>query len=215
MRGGMRLGNVQMQKQMQSNFSKAGEQIEKESLVKLKEQLESFSKNLSDFSLKYKDEIKYNPEFREKFYIMCKEIGVDPLSSTTLWNKNLNLSEFYYNLAIQIITICIALRDKKGALIEINELRNYLISHRKSNDISNMDIEKAIESVSELKCGFQIIDIKNSKAVMTIPMQLSNDTNIIIELASENKGWIGYSKCYEKSEMSRNRFEATIVNKIC
>jgi len=210
-RGGMGLGNIQRQKQMQDNLTKMGEQLEKESLVKLKDQLESFSKNLGDFSNKYKDEIKYNPDFREKFYIMCKEIGVDPLSSTTLWNKNLNLSEFYYNLAIQIITISIALREKKGALLEINELREYLIMHRKSKDISNMDIEKAIESVSELKCGFQIIDIKNSKAVMTLPMQLSNDTNVIIELASERKGCIGYSYCYDKSSMSRNRFDATIV----
>lgn len=211
MRGGMRLGNVHQQRRMQENFAKMGEQIEKESLVKLKEQMESFSNNLDKFANKYKDEIKYNPDFREKFYMMCKELGVDPLSSTTLWNKNLNLTEFYYNLAIQIITICIALREKKGALIEINELRQYLIHHRKSNDITILDIEKAIESVSELKCGFQIIDIKNSKAVMTVPMQLSNDTNVIIELASANKGWIGYSLCYEKTGMSRNRFDATIV----
>jgi ESCRT-II complex subunit VPS22 len=214
MRGGMGLGNIHMQKKMQENYAKMGEQIEKESLVKLKEQLQSFSSNLEKFAMKYKDEIKYNPDFREKFYIMCKELGVDPLSSTTIWNKNLNLTEFYYNLAIQIITIAIALREKKGALLEINELKAYLKAHRKSNDISNLDIEKAVESVSELKCGFQIIDLKDSKAILTIPMQLSNDTNVLISIASESlkKGCIGYSFVYEKCGMSKNRFDATIVN---
>ena len=213
MRGGMGMGNVHMQKKMQENYAKIGEQFEKESLIKLKAQLDSFSSNLEAFAMKYKDEIKYNPDFREKFSIMCQELGVDPLSSTTIWNKNLNLTEFYYNLAIQIITIAIALRDKKGALLEINELKGYLTAHRKSNDISNMDIQKAVESVSELKCGFQIIEIKNSKAILTIPMQLSNDTNLIIEIASGNKGCVGYSVIYEKSGMSKNRFEATVVNK--
>ena len=49
---------------MQENYAKMGEQIEKESLVKLKEQLQSFSSNLEKFAMKYKDEIKYNPDFK-------------------------------------------------------------------------------------------------------------------------------------------------------
>ena len=73
----------------------------------------------------------------------------------------MNLSEFYYNLAIQIITISMT----KGPLIEINELRKMLMNNMKTQDVSLMDIEKAIESVSELKCGFQIVTVKNSKAV--------------------------------------------------
>jgi len=79
----------------------AGQQAEKENLVKLQTQMENFSKNLENFAVKYKNEIKFNPEFREKFYIMCQEIGVDPLASTSLWNKELNLNEFYYNLAVR------------------------------------------------------------------------------------------------------------------
>ena len=100
MRGGMGLNKVQMQKQMQDNFAKMGQQIEKESLNQLKQQMEEFSRNLENFAIKYKDEIKYNPDFRQKFYLMCKEIGVDPIASTSLWNKKLNLAEFYYNLAV-------------------------------------------------------------------------------------------------------------------
>ena len=63
----------------------------------------------------------------------------------------------------------------KGPLIEINQLRNMLKSHMKAEqnkqDITINDIEQAIKSVSELKCGFQIVDIKNSKAVVTVPME--------------------------------------------
>jgi len=80
----------------------AGQQAEKENLVKLQTQMENFSKNLENFTVKYKNEIKFNPEFREKFYIMCQEIGVDPLASASLWNKELNLTEFYYNLAVSV-----------------------------------------------------------------------------------------------------------------
>jgi ESCRT-II complex subunit VPS22 len=208
-RGG--LGKIHQQKQMQDAFAKTGQKIEEESLEQIKEQLKIFSSNLEKFGNQYKEDIKFNPDFREKFYSMCKEIGVDPLSTTSLWNKNLNLTEFYYNLAIQIITISLAFRDEKGALIEMNELRNILISHRKVNDISVTDIEKAIESVSELKCGFQIVNLKNSRAVMTIPMHLSNETNILIQIASECKGCLGYTYLYSKTNMSKTAFEAAVV----
>jgi len=111
-------------------------QVEKENMGQLKIQMESFSKNLENFAVKYRSEIKFNPEFREKFYVMCQEIGFDPLASTSLWNKELNLNEFYYNLAIQIMTISIALRDQKGALLELDEVKKMLLIKRKANDLS-------------------------------------------------------------------------------
>ncbi len=121
---------------LKKNLANEGLQVEKDNMGHLKIQMENFSKNLENFAVKYKSEIKFNPEFREKFYLMCQEIGVDPLASSSLWNKELNLNEFYYNLAIQIMTISIALRDQKGALLEVDEIKKILLIKRKSNDLS-------------------------------------------------------------------------------
>jgi hypothetical protein len=67
--------------------------------------------------------------------------------------------------------------------------------------------------VKELRCGFELINLKNNKkAVVTIPMQLSNTTNILIELANENKGCLFFSMCQKKLNMSENVFITTIVN---
>ena len=206
MRGGRGLGRVAMMKKQQQNAGQLSLQIQKEQEQKLSQQLEAFTKNLEEFAKKYKDEIKYNPDFREKFYLMCIEIGVDPLASISLWGKNLNLAEFYYNLAIQIITISMT----KGPLIELNELKQMLMNNMKTKDITLLDIEKAIESVSDLKCGFQIVKVKNSKAVVTVPMEKSTIVDEIIELASENGGWIGYSICYQKKNMTKIQFEDAI-----
>ena len=187
-------------------IQKQNKEISEEQNNTLAEQLATFTKNLENFATKYKDEIQVNPDFREQFYTMCLEIGVDPLASISLWSKTLNLSEFYYNLAIQIITISMT----KGPLIEINELRKILMNNMKTKDISLMDIEKAIESVSELKCGFQIVTVKNSKAVVTVPMEKDAAVDDIIKMASENDGWIGYSICYNKKGMKQIEFENAI-----
>jgi ESCRT-II complex subunit VPS22 len=200
------MNRVKLMQKKKQIIQKQNQEIAKEQNQKLTEQLASFTKNLEDFAKKYKNEIQFNPDFREQFYKMCIEIGVDPLASISLWSKTLNLSEFYYNLAIQIITISMT----KGPLIEINELRNLLKSTTKTQDISNMDIEKAIESVSELKCGFQIVTVKNSKAVVTVPMEKDATVDDIIQMASENDGWIGYSICYNKKGMKQLEFENAI-----
>lgn len=182
-------------------------EVNKEQALTYTAQLQKFTKNLEEFGQKYKNEIQYNSDFREKFYSMCIEIGVDPLASISLWSKTLNnLSEFYYNLAIQIITISMT----KGPLIEINDLKQMLMKNMKTKDISNKDIENAIESVSELKCGFQIITVKNSKAVVTVPMEKNSTAEDIISLASENNGWIGFSICNLKKGMKLIEFQNAI-----
>ena len=160
------LNRANMMKKKKQVIQQQNKEINAEQNQKLTEQLSSFTKNLENFAQKYKNEIQFNPDFREQFYTMCLEIGVDPLASISLWSKTLNLSEFYYNLAIQIITISMT----KGPLIEINELRKILMNNMKTKDVSVMDIEKAIESVSELKCGFKIVTVTNSKAVVTVLM---------------------------------------------
>jgi ESCRT-II complex subunit VPS22 len=200
------MNRAKMMKMKKQVIQKQTKEISEEQNQKLTEHLASFTKNLEEFAKKYKDEIQFNPDFREQFYTMCLEIGVDPLASISLWSKALNLSEFYYNLAIQIITISMT----KGPLIEINELRKILMNNMKTKDISLMDIEKAIESVSELKCGFQIVTVKNSKAVVTVPMEKDAAVDDIIKMASENDGWIGYSICYNKKGMKQIEFENAI-----
>ena len=200
------LNRANMLKKKKQVIQQQNKQITEEQNQKLAEQLASFTKNLEEFAKKYKNEIQFNPDFREQFYKMCLEIGVDPLASISLWSKTLNLSEFYYNLAIQIITISMT----KGPLIEINDLRKMLMNNMKTTDVSIMDIEKAIESVSELKCGFQIVTVKNSKAVVTVPMEKDAAVDEIIKMASENDGWIGYSICYNKKGMKQIEFENAI-----
>ena len=172
---------AKLMQQKKKVIQQQNKEITQETNQKLTEQLAAFTTNLEQFAQKYKNEIQFNPDFREQFYTMCLEIGVDPLASISLWSKALNLSEFYYNLAIQIITISMT----KGPLIEINELRKMLMNNMKTKDVSLMDIEKAIESVSELKCGFQIVTVKNSKAVVTVPMEKNEVVDDIIRIFSE------------------------------
>ena len=53
---------------------------------------------------------------------MCKEVGVDPLRSNKgFWVETLGVGDFYYELAIQVVNVCIALRKKNGGFLEEGE----------------------------------------------------------------------------------------------
>jgi len=65
------------------------------------QQLKEFKENLETFAVKHKKEISKNPVFRGQFLGMCKQIGVDPLSSNKgFWVDVLGVGDFYYEIAI-------------------------------------------------------------------------------------------------------------------
>ena len=137
---------AKLMQQKKKVIQQQNKEITQETNQKLTEQLAAFTTNLEQFAQKYKNEIQFNPDFREQFYTMCLEIGVDPLASISLWSKALNLSEFYYNLAIQIITISMT----KGPLIEINELRKMLMNNIRVDktfdiEVDNNEYKKCIQ----------------------------------------------------------------------
>ena len=88
--------------------------------------------------------------------MMCKEVGVDPLSSQKRMESSgfaglfkTESMDFYYELGIQIANICIALRPKNGGYLEekeclrlLNKLRG---NHAQKVDLK--DIGKALASL--------------------------------------------------------------------
>ena len=91
---------------------------------------------------------------------MCKEIGVDPLSSNKgFWVDVLGVGDFYYELAIQIVNICIALRARNGGFLEENECLKFLQKIRGSHaqEVTIKDVRKAVESLNKLGSDFRII----------------------------------------------------------
>ena len=85
--------------------------------------------------MKHKKEISSNPVFRTQFLKMCKEVGVDPLRSNKgFWVETLGVGDFYYELAIQVVNVCIALRKKNGGFLEEGECLALLQKMRSSKD---------------------------------------------------------------------------------
>merc|ERR1712133_283857 len=143
-------------------------------------------------------EIKKDPEFRRHFQEMCSSIGVDPLASSKgFWSEMLGFGDFYYELGVQIIEVCMATSHKTGGLMELGELKDRLIRSRggskslNKQEISEDDVLRAIKKLKVLGNGFTVIPLGSGRfLVQSIPGELSMDQTAILQLAESNVGQV-------------------------
>lgn len=164
--------------------------------------MEEFRKHLEEFALNHKKEINQNPVFRKEFLSMCKEIGVDPLSSTQKTGSFMSnlfegskVNDFYYELAIQITNICIALRPKYGGFLEEKECLRLLNKLRgsKAQQVELEDIGKALKSLEKLSTDFRIVETGKKRMIVSNSVDFNTDQLILLTQAEKNEGWITFS----------------------
>jgi ESCRT-II complex subunit VPS22 len=172
-----RAGIIQAQEHKET-MRRVGEVENKKLRDQMQTQFVEFSKNLESYAFKHKDRIQTDPRFRAKFHQMCNKLGVDPLTSQKgIWSKMLGLGDFYFELGVRIIDVCVRTRPFNGGFIALPELLRALQKRRtvEQIEISEDDIERAVSKLAVLGSGFKIIDIGSERMVRSVPVELSGD----------------------------------------
>lgn len=185
MRRGVGVGRVQRQRQERQKFDAVSETLASDKTQHIAQQLDLFKTNLEAFAQKHKKEINKNPEFRRQFQRMCAQIGVDPLASSKgFWAELLGFGDFYYELGVQVVDVCLSTRAENGGLIDVEELRARLERMRGSRaaDISTDDIVRAVEKLKVLGNGFRVVSVGPRQMVISVPCELNQDhTAVLVE----------------------------------
>lgn len=181
------IGAIQKQKLEQEKYKDKGNEIQENQFEQMTKQMDVFRVNLEEFATNHKNEIRKNAQFRKQFQEMCASIGVDPLSSGKGFWSVLGIGDFYYELAVQIVEVCLSINDKNGGLIGLDELRTRLIKSRgqgkQHQEISQDDLLRAAQKLKILGSGFTIVPIgKGRYMVQSIPGELSMDHTAILQL---------------------------------
>lgn len=145
------VGAIQKQKLEAEKFKDKGNELQESQFEQMSKQLEVFRTNLEEFASKHRNEIKKNAQFRRQFQEMCASIGVDPLASGKGFWCVLGMGDFYYELGVQVVEVCLALNHIYGGLMELGELRKRLIAARGQKaihqEITNEDILMAAKKL--------------------------------------------------------------------
>lgn len=198
------VGAIHKQKLEQEKYKDKGNEIQENELEQMTKQLEVFRANLEEFAAKHKTEIKKNAQFRRQFQDMCASIGVDPLASGKGFWSVLGIGDFYYELGVQIVEVCLATNDKNGGIISLDELRTRLIKARgkskQHQEISQDDLLQAAKKLRIFGNGFSVVPIgKGNYMVQSVPGELSMDhTALLQQVANSNKASVSVLELCEK-----------------
>lgn len=145
------LGAIQKQKLEAEKFRDKTTELQDGQFETMSKQMEVFRANLEEFAGKHKNEIRKNAQFRRQFQEMCAAIGVDPLASGKGFWSVLGMGDFYYELSVQVVEVCLAANHRTGGYMELSELRQRLVKARgqssRHQEITNADILMATKKL--------------------------------------------------------------------
>jgi ESCRT-II complex subunit VPS22 len=213
----MRRGQVGiggMKKNAGAGFSALGKKMQEEKLSTVSATLQSFKEALVEFATKYRDRINSDPEFRMQFHRMCLSMGVDPLASRKgFWSEILGVSDFYFEMGVVIVEICVQTRAANGGLLCMSELLERVNLQAKSQrkklaDIT--DVQRSIEKLAVLGGGFRVIHIGRQAYVVSTPTEINTDHRVLLEFA-QSSGGITASLLKRRAGWTEERFSMVIT----
>lgn len=188
---------------------------------------------------------------------MCANIGVDPLADNRSsssssgggvgfslgkgsaggggwWSEILGLGDWYLELAVQIVDICVSTRPRNGGLIEMSELVRLLgkLRNRSSSQgsdaaavaaIAEEDVVRAIRTLKPLGAGYEVLQVPSSSVsspgrrtlVRSVPRELDADQGIVLGIAASSEpiaGRVTESGLVRRTGWTRERARAALEN---
>ncbi|CAJ1439000.1 unnamed protein product [Effrenium voratum] len=190
MRRGPGLAGLMKGREQQSALSAVGEQMEADKTQQATALLQSLQTALQSFAAKHRSRINSDPKFRQSFCEMCMAVGVDPLSSSKgLWDELLGVGQFYNDLSVQVLTLCLRTRDENGGLLDLGQC---LAQLRKgaTREVSQEDVERAVECLAQLGPGVSIRICGRRPLICSTVEELSSDTALVLDVAAKQRGKI-------------------------
>ncbi|KAI9577052.1 vacuolar-sorting protein SNF8 [Glossina fuscipes] len=210
------LGAIQQQQLAAEKYKDKGTNIQESQLEQMTKQMEVFREKLEEFAIKHRQDIKKNSQFRKQFQEMCAAIGVDPLASGKGFWSVLGIGDFYYELGVQVVEVCLASNHKTGGLMELSELRKRLVAARGQSsihqEITNEDILMAAKKLTIFGNGFVVHKMGKGKyIVQSIPGELSMEESTILTIASNTEqGCVTLSMLMEQLGWSEYRAQQSL-----
>lgn len=215
------IGAIQKQRLEQEKYRDKSNVLQENQLEQMEKQLQVFHSKLEDFAHKHRHEIKKDAQFRRQFQEMCASIGVDPLASTKGFWASLGIGDFYNELTVQVVEVCLATSSKNGGIIHVDELRKRLVKTRRkskqaSMEINNDDIRWAASKLRIFGNGLTVIEAtRNNYFIQSVPGELSLDHTALLQLASsENTAFISVSIVTSRLNWERLRAEKALNHMI-
>ncbi|KAG7157338.1 Vacuolar-sorting protein SNF8-like [Homarus americanus] len=96
----------------------------------------------------------------------------------------LGVGDFYYELGVQMLELCVATSYRNGGVILLEEVLRRLNQRRRpDNQISSDDVVRAVKKLRVLGSGMEVVATGSSQFIYSIPGELSMDHTTLLQQA--------------------------------
>ncbi|KAI9636709.1 putative negative regulation of transcription by glucose-related protein [Dioszegia hungarica] len=207
MRKGAGISALSRHSQTASSYSTLSSSITASQLSTLESSLSSFKDHLLVFAREHRQDIRKDPAFRHQFQKMCAAIGVDPLAGgggpggggggkgKGWWTEVLGLGEWQYELAVQVVDVCVSTKEGNGGMIAMPDLISRVERLRTGGradtggaEVTEEDILRSLDLLKPLAAGYTTHSIAGTTFVRSVPKELDTDQSLLLVLASDAGG---------------------------
>lgn len=260
MRRGAGISAISRQSASTASYATLSTALSANQVSDLRAQLETFRSVLVEFSTRHRDDIRKDPALRHQFQKMCAGLGIDPLASSSaarprtrlvgsssapagaaakgkaaiggLWQDLFaTISDWEYELALQIVDICVSTRARNGGIIAMDELIRRVKRLRRGltaggnradqqvaedvddfGDITPEDVERAIKALAPLEAGYELVQLDRSASTSSSSTSSFGKTyvrSVASELGIDQAILLGLAS--DPASASRGRLDERLV----
>jgi len=200
-----------------------GSQLALQNLEEMSKQVQELHKELQRLESRYKSDIKKNSDLAQKVMKLREELGLplaigifDVGDKPSIKARLQGKDEYLNYLALRIIEIGKLSRTRSGGILSVSDLILKLNDESKGIVISISDVNNALKLLVSNGLIHQVRKLVGMKIIEFIDPQLTQDNQIILEMAAQTNGQITLTELVQKTSWSIERIERglnTLISK--
>ena len=167
-------------------MAEAGAQLDAVRTARLADSIQLLEERLRTLAKKHEALIRRDPYVRKQFKILADSLGIDLLESrANVFSKTLGFGDYYYELSVRVIEICIHEKQYAGGLVPLQTVLRQLQKSRPHDHISEADVVYSLEKIGVLGSGYKVVKLSDkSSYIQATPEELSTDVLTVLKVAA-------------------------------
>ncbi|MHA2345792.1 MAG: hypothetical protein ACXACP_03650 [Candidatus Hodarchaeales archaeon] len=194
-----------------------GSQLALQHLEDMSKKVRNLHKELQEMEKKYKSDIKKNSNLAETLMKLRQELGLplalgiyDVGEKPSIKDRLRGKDDYVNYLALRVLELGKQNRSRTGGILSVSELILQLNDEKKGITISIKDINDAIQLLKENNLIHKVRTLAGIRIVEFNDPNLSNDHQILLELAAKTNGQISLTEIVQKTSWTLERVERTV-----
>ncbi len=217
----MGLRRIEEKLTKEAEMKRKGAEIALKSLDTMAAKVKELHSDLQTLEKRYESDLKKNPALVQRLMAIREElglpraIGIFEVGKQPGFMQRLKGKDEYHNfLALRILEIGKQVRNQTGGLLTVSELTLKLSDESQGITTSIADVTSALNLLKKNGMIHEIRQLAGMKVVVFIDPNLTEDHQVILELAARFQGEIGLTELIQETSWTLERVNQALTRLI-